>query len=148
MFGLAPRRERGAMPRLRNPFEWFRREVTPLFGRAFSAWPFPFEFPWKAPAGLRMEEKENEYVVCVEVPGFEASELEVHLRGNILTIRAEHGKETEETADDSYARLERTMTLPMGVNPEAVEACYHNGVLEVHLPWTAEHRSRRIEVKT
>ena len=84
------------MARTRNPFEWLRREFTPLFGRAFSAWPIPFEFPWEAPSGLTMEEKENEYVVRVEVPGFEASELEVNLRGNMLTIRAEHGKETEE----------------------------------------------------
>ena len=136
------------MARTRNPLEWLRREINPLFGRAFSAWPIPFEFPWEAPSGLTMEEKENEYVVRVEVPGFEASELEVNLRGNMLTIRAEHGKETEATAEVPYARLERTVTLPMGVNPEAVEARYHNGVLEVHLPWTAEHRSRRIEVKT
>jgi HSP20 family protein len=131
----------------RNPFEWVRRELSPLFGRAFSSWPVPFEFPWEASAGMTMEETENEYLVRVEVPGFEASELEVSLRGNMLTIRAELGKETEK-AEGPYARLERTVTLPMGVNPEAVEARYHNGVLEVHLPWAAEHRSRRIEVKT
>jgi HSP20 family protein len=136
------------MARLRNPFEWFRREFPPLFGRAFPARLIPFELPWETPRGLEMEEKENEYVVRAEVPGFEARELEVNLTGNMLTIRAEHGKGTEAAAEGPYARLERIVTLPMGVNPEAVEARYHNGVLEVHLPWTAERLPRRVEVKT
>jgi len=136
-----------------NPFEWLPREFASLFDRAFPALPVPFETRfetrWEPHWGLETEERENEYVVRAEVPGFEASELEVNLTGNVLTIRAEHRPPGEkEAVERPYGRLERTMTLPVGLNPEKVEALYRNGVLEVHLPKAPEALSRRIAVKT
>jgi HSP20 family protein len=103
--------------------------------------------PW----GLEMEEKAQEVTIRAEVPGFEASELDVQLTGNLLTIRAEHkeapGKEGE-PVERHYGRLERTLTMPEGIVPEKVEARYRNGVLEVRVPRTPEALPRRIEVKT
>jgi len=146
MFSLMPRRARREAL-VRNPFEWFPREFASLMDRAFPAWPVPFETSWEPHWGLETEELESEYVVRAEVPGFAASELEVNLAGNVLTIRALH-RPAEKTAEPPYGRLERTMTLPVGVNPEGATALYRNGVLEVHLPKSAEALSRRIEVKT
>jgi HSP20 family protein len=40
------------------------------------------------------------------------------------------------------------MTLPSSIKTEAIEARYHNGILEVHLPRNPEAKPRRIEVKT
>jgi HSP20 family protein len=130
-----------------------RREFASLFDRVFAPWPLPFA-SGPEPYGLEMEEREAEVVVRAEVPGFEPNELEVTLRGNDLTIRAEHaepakGKEVQaEKAERRYARMERTVTLPPGIAPDKVEARYHNGVLEVHVPMSAEAMPRRIEVKT
>lgn len=156
MFSLMPRREREAHT-LRNPLEWFPREFASLFGRAFPTLPVPFETRWEPHWGVETEEMENEYVVRAEVPGFEASELEVLFGNNTLTIRAEH-RPPEATAsagtvpaaavERSYGRLERTMTLPAGINPEGVTALYRNGVLELHLPKAPEAQTRRIDVKT
>ena len=145
MFALMPWRARRAARE--NALEMVRREFAPLFERAFPAWPIPFEAPrW----GLEMEEMENEFVVRAEVPGFEASELEVLVTGEMLTIRAEHPRNAAEgeATERPYGRVERTMTMPAGVNREAVEARYHNGILEVHLPKAPEARPRRIEVRT
>jgi HSP20 family protein len=143
MFTLVPRRERTPLTR---PFEWFAREFAPLFERAFPV--LPFEARWEPYWGFETEELPNEYVIRAEVPGFEASELEVTMTGNVLTLRAEHRPaEKEPAVERAYARLERTVTLPTGVNPEAVEARYHNGILEVHVPKTPEAMPRRIEVK-
>jgi HSP20 family protein len=104
------------------------------------------------PEGLEMEEKENEVVVRAEVPGFEASELDVRLAGNLLTIRAEHREEPDgkerEPVERRYGRSEWTVTLPAGIEPAKIEAHYRNGVLEVHVPMTPEAAPRRIEVKT
>jgi HSP20 family protein len=101
--------------------------------------------PW----GFEMEEGEKEVVVRAETPGFEASELEVPLRDNVLTLRAEHHEPAEKGAvERRQARMERTVTLPAGIEPDKVEARYRNGVLEVHVPRTPEAQPRRIEVKT
>jgi HSP20 family protein len=69
----------------------------------------------------------------------------------VLTIRAEQKKESDEKKEGysvSERRLQRSLTLPAGTNPDRVEARYRNGVLELHLPKTEESRGRRIEVKT
>jgi HSP20 family molecular chaperone IbpA len=150
MFSLMPRRrERRALAR-REPFEFFRREFAPLF--EFPTWMMSpvWETP-EEPWGFETEERENEFVLRAEAPGFEPSEVEVTLRGNVLTVKAEHTEPAPaegEVRERRYARLERTMTLPPGVEREKVEARYHNGVIEVHLPRTPEAKPRRIEVKT
>lgn len=145
MFSLMPRREREAMTR--SPFEWFNREFAPLFERVFPV--FPFEARMEPLWGFKMEERENEYVLRAEVPGFEASELEVTTVGDVLKVRAVHPpSEKEPASEHPYARLERSVTLPPGCKLEAIEARYRNGVLEVHIPRAPEVRPRRIEVKT
>src|SRR5262249_61865604 len=47
-----------------------------------------------------------------------------------------------------YGRFQRSIPLSTAVNADQVEARYHNGVLEVHLPRTEPSPGRRIEVKT
>jgi HSP20 family protein len=146
MLGLVPRRRgRTALARWeREPFETLRREIASFF-----------EFPWSRmtwepePWGFETEEGEKEIVLRAEMPGFEVGEIEVSLRGSELTVRAEHREPAEGEAKEEreYARLERTVTLPPGVEPERAEARYHSGVLEVHVPRTPEAMPRRIEVK-
>jgi HSP20 family protein len=159
MFSLMPfrrdRREgRTLVPREHTPFDLLRQEFAPLFERFFAPWPVPFEAPWAEmePWRLEMEEKEHEFVVRAEVPGFEPKEIEVKLTGDVLTIKAEHTEEVkgeaEKPVERRYGKWERVVTLPAGVEPEKVEARYHNGVLEVHVPKAPGLEPRRIEVKT
>ncbi len=154
MFHLMPRRARraeGALARGEmNPLELLRREFASLFDRVFPGWPVPFETPAEMmkPLGLEMREEEMEVVLRAEVPGFEASELDVQVAGDVLTIRAEHKEEAKDKEERRFGRLERTVTLPAGTVPEKVEARYRNGVLEVHVPKVPEAQARRIDVKT
>jgi HSP20 family protein len=140
MFGVPARREY-------TPIDLLRHEFASVFNRAFPV--FPFEVTWEPePWGFGVEELENEIVVRAELPGFEMKELEVELHGNELTIKAKHTEPVEEKAiEPSYAKLERSVVLPVGIVPEKVEASYRNGVLEIHVPRTPEAKPRHIEVK-
>jgi HSP20 family protein len=158
MFGLTPRRrereaERALTRREPTPLALLRRELASLFDRGFSGWPVPFESAWELmePWGLEVEDTGQEVLVRAELPGFEASELDVQLTGNLLTVRAEYREEAGEKGPEAVerrcSRLERTLTLPEGIEPDKVEAHYVNGVLEVHVPKSPEAQPRRIEVK-
>ena len=147
MFTLMPvRRERpiaGGLARPRYiPFDVLGREFASLLEPFFPVREFE---PW----GFEMEEKEGEVVCRAEVPGFEPKEIEVILLGNVLTIRAEHKPVPNAKKEEvPPVKLERSMTLPTGVNPEKVEALYRYGVLEVHIPLGPEAKPRHIVVKT
>ena len=154
MFGLVPRkRERMArelLPWMESPFRLMRREFEPLFNRFLGELPLPAL--WEPTLGLETEETEKEYILRAEVPGFELPELVVEVRGELLTVRAEHkekeAKKVEGEKEIRYAEFERTVMLPPGVEKGKIEARYHTGILEIHLPKGPEVVGRRIEVKT
>jgi HSP20 family protein len=158
IFGFTPRRRERGVGRHRTwggqtPLAWLRRDIASLFGRSFTGWPVPFEsaWEWMEPWALEVEDHGREVVVRAELPGFEASELGVQLRGNLLTVRARH-REAGDTPPEAPERpdvwLERTLTLPEGIETDRAEARQCNGVLEVHLPRRPGAQPRRVRVKT
>jgi HSP20 family protein len=86
------------------------------------------------------------YVVTVDLPGFERDDVDVDLREQRLTIRADREDRVDEAeptdGDDArYVRRERrrrsvdrTVHLPGPVVPAEATASLHNGVLTVRLP--------------
>jgi len=133
-----------------------RRELDSLFDRFFGHWPLnlPELLDYPVAWGVKLEEKDKEVIVRVEAPGFEVSDLAVEVLGDVLSIIATHkvtkGKEGEEkkAPEERVTEMKRYVTLPPGVDVARIEAFYRNGILEIHLPRTAEACGRRIEVKT
>ena len=154
---LAPRQaERPSVPSLRaeHPMRWLREEMDALFDRFFRGWPALPEGGAERFWDTDVEENDKEIVVRAEAPGFEPKDFDIHISGNTLTIRAEHKEEAEQKGEGyrswerRYGRFQRSIPLSTAVNPDKVEARYHSGVLEIHLPRTEPSPRRRIEVKT
>lgn len=155
MFALKPwtMRTTAPLPRAETPFGWMPEEFGGLFNRLFTGWPVMETPEWPHWWGLTTEEKEKEVVVRAELPGFTPEEVKVEVKGELLTVEAEHKEVPEkekgkEKAERTYARVRRVVTLPPEVEPEKAEAVYRHGVLEVRLPFKPEAVGRRIEVKT
>jgi HSP20 family protein len=153
MFSLIRRRpartERGLTRRLNDPFFALREEMDNLLEQFMDGWRLPEE--WVEPREWHVDETEKEIVMRVELPGFDAKEIEVRREANVLVVRAEHRAATEEKENEPHRAVERfehRMTLPYGTDAEHVEAIYRNGVLELHFPRLPEAQPRRIEVRT
>jgi len=150
MFALMPWTRRELRREFERPLGWMTEEFEPLMTRMFN-WPMMEMAERPYPWGLTTEEKEKEFVIRVELPGFAPEEVNVEVLANRLTITAEHPlptEGTEEKREVEHRRVRRIVTLPEGVEPERIEATYRNGVLEVHLPRIPEAIPRKIEVKT
>lgn len=99
-------------------------------------------------SSVEFDENDNEYVMTAELPGFEPEDLDVKVSGNVLTVKAEH----KERTDGDHGRLHRygsfyeSFTLPTGVKADSIDARYHSGVLEIHVPKDDATPSKRIEV--
>lgn len=102
-------------------------------------------------------EKDGNYILQAELPGFTKEDISVDLRNDILTISASHKEEKkEEDKDTKYLRRERRESSyarsfrVANVTPEDVRATYENGVLEVSFPKRdaiPEKEAKRIEIK-
>ncbi len=83
----------------------------------------------------------DKFLLEAELPGFKKEDIQLDLKDNILTIKAEH-KENHEEKDDngSYIRRERrygsfARTFDVtGIDENAITASYENGILILALP--------------
>ena len=101
-------------------------------------------------------EKDNEYIVQAELPGFNKEEISVDLKNDILTISASHSEENKEEKEETkYLRRERRSVACSrsfrveNVTPEDIQASYTNGILEVRFPKKAkepENEQHRIAI--
>jgi len=84
-------------------------------------------------------ETDTEYVLELEVPGFDREELTVEVDDHMLVVRGEHAEETGKEGRELlvHERLERTFVrrfdLPRDVDAEQVAATCDKGVLTLHI---------------
>ncbi len=132
------------------------RRFEDFFGRPFlpAAWRrLPSaEMVW-APA-LDVVEKEDKFLVKVELPGVKEEDVDVSVAGDMLTISGEKQAESEvkkkgySYSESSYGSFSRSITMPSTVDASKIEASYDKGVLEITLPKTAEVKSKKVAVVT
>jgi HSP20 family protein len=97
-------------------------------------------------------ETDGEYVVELEVPGFEQQQLAIEVFDHTLTVtgRREEETTTEEKTLRLRERLEkefvRSFTLPAVTDSDHVTAKYVNGVLTLHVPKTETALPRKVEI--
>jgi HSP20 family protein len=103
---------------------------------------------------LDVSETKDAMIVTAELPGVDAKEVGIELTGDLLTLKGEKEKRTEEK-EERYHRVERTygaflrsVRLPMAVDGSKVTATFKNGVLVVTLPKTPAAKGTTIPVKT
>jgi HSP20 family protein len=97
-------------------------------------------------------ETNDEYVVELEVPGFERQELGIEVSDHQLTVKGER-KEAKEQKEKAFRlrerierEFERRFELPPEADTEHVEAKFVRGVLEVHAPKLAISKPKKIEI--
>lgn len=89
------------------------------------------------------EDKDN-YFAQFEVPGVKKEDLKVELNNQILTISAEK-KQTSSDGEQSYS-LSRSISVPDGVQSDAISAKLEDGILTVALPKSEHRRPKSIEI--
>ncbi|NUC73038.1 Hsp20/alpha crystallin family protein [Haloterrigena sp. SYSU A558-1] len=75
-------------------------------------------------------EEDDEFVLTIDMPGFETDEIGLSWDDGVLNVAAEH-------VDDERGRKKtyhRRFRFPKTIDEDAISAEYTNGVLEVELP--------------
>jgi HSP20 family protein len=114
------------------------------------------EYPETVTWGVALDvrEKEDEFIVEASLPGVKPEDVDVTFSNNTLTIKGEvRSEEEKEDAryhlrERRYGLFTRSITLPRGINGEAIQASYTAGVLTLHLPKREEVKPKRIEIRS
>jgi HSP20 family protein len=101
---------------------------------------------------MDLVETAEDFVLRADLPGLTQEAVKIEVEDTTLTISGERQAE-HEPREEGFYRLERafgafsrSLTLPKGVNAEAVTASFSNGVLEVHIPKPEAAKPRRIQI--
>ena len=131
-----------------DPFEALHHEVDRVFNGYLTPAPTAAEAVGRYPVDIR--EDDNSIYVDAEVPGFKKDEIDVTLEKGVLSISAERKTEPADgqthLTERRFTRIQRSFTLPTGVDEGKVAAKLDNGVLHLKLNKRQEVKPRRIEV--
>jgi HSP20 family protein len=148
---LAPQSGR-SMSSSFGPLGRLRGEFDRMFEDFFRGWPSLSAFSGEESErwGLEVQDRDDAIVVRADAPGFEPGDFDVQIRGNNLLLSA---TESEEASDDEKGyrwqkrEFYRSLPLPEGIDPDKIDAQYHNGVLTLTMPKSEKAKSRKIEIK-
>jgi HSP20 family protein len=135
-------------------FSTLQNEMNRLFNTVFDA-----PTPGNGGAALRrwmpamdLVEADDQFVLRADLPGLGEDDVKIEFEDRTLTVSGER-KAEHESKGEGYHRVERafgtfsrSLTLPDGVDPEAVTATFDRGVLEVRIPKPEARKPRRIEI--
>ena len=145
--GLTPWQPYREMEEMGRRFEdFFGRPFLPAMWRHFPS----AEMIW-SPA-IDVVEKEDKFVVKVELPGVKEEDVDVFVVGDMLTISGEKEAESEVKkkgyyySESSYGSFSRSITVPSTVDTGKIEASYEKGILEITLPKAPEVKPKKIKV--
>ena len=130
--------------------EPFSQEVNRLFNTLFDLQDSGVQ-RW-VPA-MDLMEADDHFVLHADLPGLAEDDVSIEIQDNTLTISGERKSEHEERQrgwyrlERSFGRFSRSLTLPEGVNADAVTAGFDKGVLEVRIPKPEERKPRRVAIK-
>lgn len=133
-------------------------EINSILKRSFDS-VFPEYVLEKETKGLTIpvdiKEFENEYKVCVEVPGIKKENIDIELNKSYLKISAKKEEEKEEKnkkyhkTEFAYGNYSRTIYFPKEIDINTSDANLEHGVLKLTLPKlkTEEEKIKKIEIK-
>ena len=136
------------------PFTQLRSDWDRLFDRFLDDFWGPSTTASVQGLPLDVSETDMELVVRAEVPGIDPKDIEVSLSGDVLVISGRKAEEREEEraryhhTERRFGSFQRSLRLPIPVEPEHVQAAYKNGVLTVTLRKAESLRPRKIEIRT
>jgi HSP20 family protein len=104
---------------------------------------------------MDVAEKPDAYLINVELPGVDPSQVDINFEQNVLTLRgtkpssfdAANGEYRVYTAERVSGEFERAVRLPDFVDSERIEASYAHGLLRITVPKAAAAQPRKIEIR-
>ncbi len=101
---------------------------------------------------LDLFDDKDSFFVKVELPGMKREEIDISLHDGVLTVSGERKHESDKKEGQLYrseryfGKFQRSVSLPVAVDPNAVKAAYKDGILTVSLPKHEGAKPRQIKV--
>jgi HSP20 family protein len=110
------------------------------------------QYTWTPPVDIY--ETDDALVFQADLPGVAKDAVSIEVHNNTLILRGErqHDPAVKEEhyhrMERAYGPFQRSFVLPTVVDQEKVQATYHDGILELHLPKRESAKPRHIAIQS
>jgi HSP20 family protein len=100
---------------------------------------------------INIFQQNDDFVAIVELPGVDKNDLEIEVKENTIrisrhkTIKYEDGASIHRR-ERVWGVFDRTLSVPIQINPDAVKAEYRDGVLALFIPRAESDKPRTIKI--
>ena len=113
-----------------------------LQDRTTSRGPFP---------PINVFQQGDDILAIIELPGIDKNGLQIEAKGNTIRISGKKSVNYPERVsvhrrERMFGEFDRTLTLPVGVDPDRVKAEYRDGILALFLPRAESDKPRTIKI--
>jgi len=146
-----------------NELEQMRRELSGVFDAAFgndntaldnrSSTDNKVVKKRASTPAIDIWELNDELLISAELPGVKKEDLELTLKENTLSIKAdisygiEAPPEARRYSERNYGSYERVLKIPLKVSDENVKATLKDGVLTIRVPKAIELQTKKIAIE-
>jgi HSP20 family protein len=134
-----------------DPFEALFNLQRALDGRLMSDWledqtasqgPFP---------PINVFQQGDDILAIIELPGIEKNSIEIQAKENTVRIAGKKAIAFPEAAsvhrrERASGDFDRTLSLPIQIDPDLIKAEYRDGILAIHLPRAERDKPRTIKI--
>lgn len=122
--------------------------------QAFNSGNWPAQGRVWVPA-IDVVERKDAYLIYTELPGVDASNVDISFEQNVLTIRGTKAPTIDPSKDGELrvfaaeritGTFERSVRLPEFVDGEKISAAFSNGLLTVTIPKAQAAQPRKIAI--
>ena len=103
-----------------------------------------------------IQEKDNNYILDMDLPGYEKEDIKAQLKDGYLTITAQKNTSNDDKDEEgNYIRRERycgkcsrSFYVGDSIKEEDIKANFNNGILELTFPKEAEQKAEEMKYIT
>jgi HSP20 family protein len=96
-------------------------------------------------------QKGDDFVAVIELPGMDKSDLQIEAKDNTIRISGKKAMDYDQNAsvhrrERVFGTFDRTISLPVQIDADAIRAEYRDGILALFIPRAASEKPRTIKI--
>lgn len=137
---------------LTDPFDTLFRLQRELDSRLASGWLEDGTAAMGAYPPINVFQQGHDFVAVIEMPGVAKSDLDLHAEDSTIRISGkkaiDYGEKVSVHRRERIAgTFDRTITLPVRIDPDGIKAEVRDGVLALFIPRAESDKPRTISIK-